>query len=133
MAHTEPPLSVLVATRNRAISLQRLLDSLERTQATAGRAAEIVVADNGSSGETPAVLAQWSTSAPTHRTLRVDEPGKSRALNHALRRASAPLLAFVDDDEAVDATWMEGILAFCERHREYDAAIGRVLPPRDVT
>jgi len=59
----------------------------------------------------------------------VEEPGKARALNRALALSTAPLLAFVDDDEMVAPAWARGVVAFCAAHREYDAGVGSVLPP----
>src|SRR5262249_8385768 len=100
---------------------------------TARVTAEVVVADNGSSDATAPLLRRWCAEAPTHVVVRVDEPGKSRALNQALHHARAPLLAFVDDDETVASAWLQGILALCADHPEYHAAIGRVLPPPEVT
>jgi glycosyltransferase involved in cell wall biosynthesis len=131
MPHGPPPLSVLIATRNRASSLARLLHSLE--VAAAGLDVETIVADNGSTDRTPEVLRTWAGSTPRRRWLRVELPGKARALNHALVEARGPLLAFVDDDEQVAAEWCREILAFCAAHPQYAAAIGRVLPPPDLT
>jgi glycosyltransferase involved in cell wall biosynthesis len=129
----EPALSILVATRDRAPLLVQLLRSLEVAQSVAATACEILIADNGSTDDTAAVLERWVAGAPGHMRLRVDTPGKSRALNAALQHARAPVLAFLDDDEQVAPAWMQELMAFCSAHPEYDAAIGRVLPPPDLT
>ncbi len=123
-----PALSICVATRNRAAVLPRLLRSLEVAQATAGDV-EILVVDNGSSDETAALLAQWVAAGDGRTRLFVDQPGKSRALNHALGTARAALLAFTDDDVEVAPEWVEAILGFFTAYPQYDAAMGRVLIP----
>jgi heptosyltransferase-3 len=125
-----PRVSVLVATRNRAALLTRFLRSLDVAQATAAAdGIECLIVDNGSSDDTAALLARWEQSGPGRVRLSVEAPGKSRALNHALGRASAPLLVFTDDDVEVAPTFFTEILAFFAGHPEYDAAIGRVLAP----
>ena len=130
---TPPPVSILIATRNRDAPLARLLDSLEIARQEAKTNAEIIVVDNGSSDTTPSVLSKWTTLAARRVALRVEQPGKSRALNQALKAAGAPLLAFLDDDETVAVTWLDAILRFCTAHPMYASATGRVLPPPGVT
>ena len=49
-------LSVLVATRDRAVSLERMLSSLAAADTT-GLDWEVLIVDNGSRDATPAVLA----------------------------------------------------------------------------
>jgi len=125
----DPAVSVLIATRNRAASLAATLHSLDVAQATIAAPTEVVVIDNGSTDETATVLERWAAASPSHVTLRVEVPGKSRALNYALPRVRAPLLAFTDDDVEVTPTFLSAIVAFFAAHAEYAAAIGRVLPP----
>lgn len=124
-----PEVSVLVASRNRRELLAELLRSLDVAAAAAEAAVQVIVADNGSTDETPAMLRQWSAAEPERVAVRVDEPGKARALNRALASSTAPLLAFVDDDEVVAPEWVRGLVAFCAAHPEYDAGVGSVLPP----
>ncbi len=132
-AHPQSPaVSVLVATRNRARLLAGLLDSLTAAQAVTDDATEIVVVDNGSTDATATLLAQWAAAAPGRVTLTVAEPGKSRALNHALTAAHGALLAFVDDDERVARDWLKEVATFFRRHPQYDAGVGRVLPAPEV-
>jgi len=127
-----PALSVLVATRNRASSLQRALRSLDAAAQAADFAVELIVVDNGSTDETAALLDAW-VRAPERVRLSAPGPGKSRALNHALSFARAPLLAFTDDDVEVEPQWYVRIVAFLTDHPEYAAAVGRVRMPPDIT
>ena len=124
-----PLLSVLIATRNRAATLARTLQSLEVAQATRMVDCEILVVDNGSTDTTPAFLNRWAAAATGRQHLCVPQPGKCRAMNHALTLARAPLLAFTDDDVEVSPQWLEAILTFFGTYPQYAAAMGRVRVP----
>jgi glycosyltransferase involved in cell wall biosynthesis len=132
VASPDLQISVLIATRNRAALLGKLLRSLDTTRAAAAVGSEIIVVDNGSTDVTPELLEHWRAEDSGHVHVREPQPGKSRALNRALRVARGTLLAFVDDDEAVGTAWMAEMAAFFATHPYYDAAIGRVLAPPDV-
>jgi GT2 family glycosyltransferase len=109
-------LAIIVATRNRDRHLRRLLTSIFAATGVAELAPEVVVADNGSTDATAAVVDE---AARTHRNLRrlaVPEAGKSRALNAAIRASTAPLLAFVDDDVELDREWLVAVDAYFARH-----------------
>ncbi len=130
---TAPAISICIATCNRGASLMHLLRSLEAAQAAAVVDSEVVMVDNGSTDETATVLEQWAAAAARRVRLFVPQPGKSRALNHALAAARGALLAFTDDDVEVAPEWLQSIVAFCAAHPEYDAAMGRVLIPPTIT
>lgn len=121
-------ISVIVSTRDRAASLAKLLRSLDLLEAPPV-AWETIVADNGSSDETPTVLTEWSRQGPRRKTLRVDEPGKSRAVNTAIAASEGQLLAFVDDDVTIDPGWLKAIWSYF-RDSDCAAAQGAVdWPP----
>ncbi len=98
-----PALSVVLATRNRAVSLDRLLRGLAAQRDAPSY--EVVVADNGSSDTTPEVIKRAAEHMAI-RGVRVEEPGKGRALNAALRLAAGGLVAFTDDDVVPDEGWL---------------------------
>jgi len=126
-------LSIVIATRDRAESLARALRSIDAACAAGPQPTQVVVADNGSTDGTAALLEAWATAAPGRVHLRVEQPGKSRALNRALARADGDLLAFTDDDIEVCTHWTAAIVAFFGTHPAYAAAMGRVRPPPQVT
>jgi len=98
-----PAMSVVLATLNRADSLERFLTSLE---AQAGPPPfEVIVADNGSTDATPDLLARWSTLLDL-RSVRVDVRGKGYALNAALQLARGSLVVLTDDDVRPDPGWL---------------------------
>lgn len=131
LAH--PEMTVLVPTRNRASLLEHLLRSLDIAQAAAEANVEFLIIDNGSNDETPALIDRWVAAAPGRKRLFVAQPGQSHALNCGIRAARGSLLAFTDDDVEVVPSWVRTILDFFAQHPAYDAAMGRVLIPQNVT
>jgi len=109
-------LAIIVATRNRDRHLRRLLTSIFAMTGIERSAPEVIVADNGSTDQTAAVTAEAAAAHPTVRHLALPTPGKSRALNTAIRATAAPLLAFVDDDVELDRDWLVAVDGYCARH-----------------
>lgn len=122
----KPELSVLLATRNRASLLEGTLRALAR-QETAGLAWEVIVADNGSTDRTSAVLEEARGYLPL---ASVTEParGKNRALNRALPLARGDLLLFTDDDVLPDPRWIAEMAAAAARWPDHSIFGGRIVP-----
>jgi glycosyltransferase involved in cell wall biosynthesis len=119
--------SVIVATRNRSALLARTLDALSRQTWPASRF-EVIVADNGSADDTPAVVAGAAAAeGPAIQYLSVPTPGKSHAVNAALAVARGDTLAFTDDDVQPDARWLARLIEALGRPN-VDFVAGRVLP-----
>ncbi|HVM94766.1 MAG TPA: glycosyltransferase [Candidatus Acidoferrales bacterium] len=127
-----PLLSVILPTRNRANLLPAALRSLE-VAAEACSQVEIIVIDNGSTDETPAIIDAWAKGGTQRVVLKVAEPGQSRAINAGFAAAQAPVLALTDDDIVVTPHWLRCIVDFFAAHPEYSAAMGPVRVPREVT
>jgi len=123
-------LSVIISTRDRSGSLRTLLASLEQL-ASPPVAWEIVIADNGSRDDTPRLLAEWKLRDPRRTVVRVQEPGKSRAVNAAITASRGELLAFLDDDVVVDRDWLVEIWSYFAKH-DCAAAQGAVLWPPEA-
>ena len=96
-------LSVIVATRNRANSLFRLLDSL--SQQIDPPNFQVIVSDNGSYDHTSEVVKNASKLFPIHY-IKVPRPGKSHALNETFKHAIGSLLVFTDDDVVANSSWL---------------------------
>ena len=91
-----PQLSILIASHNRSALLRRCLDSL-CTQDADPASFEVIVADDGSSDDTAAMVEGFD--APFRlRLLRLDQGGKSAALNAAVEAADGAVCLFLDDD-----------------------------------
>ncbi len=95
-------LSVVVCSLGSA----RLEETVESVVASADRAAagvQVVVVWQGA-GAPPSLPAQATI-------VEVAPAGLSRARNRGLAAATAPIVAFVDDDELVDPGWVGALLA----------------------
>jgi glycosyltransferase involved in cell wall biosynthesis len=91
--------SVIVPTFNRADCLGAAVDSaLGQTHAEL----EVIICDDGSMDETPALVARRWGHEPRVRYLRQANGGVSAARNLGLRNAGGDYLAFLDSDD----TWM---------------------------
>ncbi|MEQ8966852.1 MAG: glycosyltransferase family A protein [Azospirillaceae bacterium] len=91
---TAPTLSLVVATRGRDRELRRLLTSLEAVEEPA---IEVLIVDQNADSRLDALLASAGRTMSL-RHLKTEPLGASHARNHGARRASAPWLAFPDDD-----------------------------------
>ena len=125
-----PSISVIVPTRDRARSLKLLLESFDRLDPPPVPY-EIIVADNGSTDDTPRILAEWRTAGPNRDSVRVVEPGKSRAVNTAIARSRGDLIAMVDDDVVAEPRWLAEVWDYFTRH-DCAAAQGSVVWPPEA-
>lgn len=108
-----PVLTVVVATRNRSDSLERVLKGV-RDQVNPPTL-EVVVGDNGSTDDTPRMVERMGAALPI-RYVRVEQPGKGRTLNAAMRVSRGSLLVFTDDDVVPAPDWLAELSAAAERH-----------------
>lgn len=123
--------SVVIATRNRSALLEQTLRTVVDQEWPADLL-EVIVADNGSTDATRTVVEATSArqSVPV-RYLFVPEPGKSHAVNAALRLARGELIALTDDDVQPEPTWVAS-LARAAQERGADFVAGRILPIWEV-
>lgn len=107
--------SVIFSTRNRAERLAVTLEGFTRLEVPAAVTWELVVADNGSSDRTAAVIAEWAERLPLRRVWAPD-PGLSRGRNAALAAARGELILFTDDDVMVSSGWMAAYVQAYRAH-----------------
>jgi len=119
--------SAIVASRDRARLLEETLDAL-LSQQWPPACFEIIVADNGSTDDTRAIVeaAAAKADAPRVRYLFVAEPGKSNAVNAALAVAKGEVLAFTDDDVLPEPSWIARLVAAFEETGA-DFVAGRIF------
>ena len=114
---SEPSVSVVVSTRDRAERLEGLLASL-RKQTLDPDEWEISVVDDGSRDGTPDLLerarAEGSLDLTVVRHERSVGPGAGR--NAGWRAARGALVAFTDDDCEADPDWLVRGLAAAQRN-----------------
>lgn len=92
----------------------------------------IVIADNGSTDGTPALVDELAAGHPRVCSLRIEEQGRGRALKAAWSASDAEVHAYMDADLS---TALPALLQLLERVRQgYDIAIGsRHLPGAVLT
>lgn len=93
MSAQQPPVSVVIPAYNAA---RYLPDALQSALTQEGVEVECIVVDDGSTDDTAEVVAQY----PGVRYHRQDNAGVSAARNRGVALASAPLVAFLDADDA---------------------------------
>ncbi|HTT54260.1 MAG TPA: glycosyltransferase [Streptosporangiaceae bacterium] len=99
-----PRLSVVVCSRNGAAGVDRCLRALAAQ--TIHPAPEVIVVDDGSTDGTGDVARGHGARVLRHETTR----GPAAARNTGSRVASAPILAFLDDDCAPEPQWAEQLI-----------------------
>jgi glycosyltransferase involved in cell wall biosynthesis len=126
------PISLVIATRNRARSLERCLSSIRRIESRIPW--ELILVDNGSTDHTPKLIADFRDSSRMP-VITVHEPraGLARAHNAALQKCRAQIVAFTDDDCYPASDFIERVSEVFQ-----DPAIGfmggriRLYDPTDV-
>lgn len=123
-----PRISAIVCTYNRSTLLRRCLDGF-RDQTLAAGAFEIVVVNNNSNDDTAAVAAEYAAARPN--LVLVDEPrqGLSAARNRGLGTASAPLVAFLDDDAVASPDWLDRIVRWFDMLDDTVVMVGGDIDP----
>jgi len=119
-----PIISVIVATRNRRESLQQFINGLRVLPDQP--AWELIVVDNGSTDKTNALLATTATDLPVI-IVNEREPGKSKALNKALKHARGDILVFTDDDVVPDPEWLVALHKASSEYINANVFGGRIL------
>lgn len=88
-------LSIVIATKDRARYLQRALDSLGKQ--IGAPSFEVIVADNGSTDETRAIVQREQRSYPLSYVYEA-QPNRGAARNRGIAAAQGHLVLFCDDD-----------------------------------
>jgi glycosyltransferase involved in cell wall biosynthesis len=126
-------ISVIIPTHNGAKTIVHTLRSLA-SQSLPPNRYEVIVVDNASTDNSAQVVQEFIASSESSvSVLYVYEPrlGAHHARNHGSLGASAPILAYTDDDVVVDSGWLKALL---EMHKDPQVASvgGRVLPSWQV-
>ncbi len=99
---TRPTVSVIIPARDSAPTLRRTLEALRGQQVD--EPFEIIVIDDGSRDQTPALVAEYE---PFVKLIRNDQSqGAGAARNRGVRAARAPVLAFTDSDCFPTPEWL---------------------------
>jgi glycosyltransferase involved in cell wall biosynthesis len=131
--------SVILPTHDRARRLERTLASFTGVRVAPEQPWELVVVDNGSRDDTPAVLARMAVVLPPLPSVCEPGLGVSRARNAGVRAARGDLVLFTDDDVDVNPEWLGAYVKAAGRWPTAAYFAGRIdaefeaPPPRWVT
>lgn len=122
------PITITVAlcTHNRAAYLRKALASL--AQQTAG-GFDILVVDNASNDDTPAVVRAMQRELPRLRSVHEPRLGLSHARNRALHETSTRYIAYLDDDAVAGPGWVEALLNVFATVRPRPVVVGGPVHP----
>ncbi|WP_295241042.1 glycosyltransferase family 2 protein [uncultured Brevundimonas sp.] len=103
--------AVIIPTLRRPDSLERALRSVFGQTGSLHRIAAIVVADNDPDGSAAPLIERLRAEAPVPLSYaHAPIPGVATARNVGLSATDAPLIAFLDDDEAASPDWLAALL-----------------------
>lgn len=127
-----PLISVAICTRNRAKLLPRAVQSIlpQLTEET-----ELIVVDNASTDETPAILSSLVQRNPAVRVILESRLGLGFARNTAIDQAPGEWVLFLDDDDTAEPGWLAAYQSFLASPPSPNIGVvgGRVIPNYEVT
>jgi len=127
---TVSPATVLLATRNRASTLERVLGEYCRLKPPPG-GWDVIVVDNGSLDETKYVVESFRGRIPISYRFE-STPGKNRALNTGLASATGDLVVFTDDDILPREDWLLELCAAADSYESASIFAGIIIPRWEV-
>jgi glycosyltransferase involved in cell wall biosynthesis len=125
---TDPFISVVVPTYNRASQLPVALESVINQSASAS-SYEIIVVDNNSTDRTAEVAGRFARDhADRVRRILETRQGVAYARQTGIDAARGDVLAFFDDDVRVSCDWIATIQRWFREHPDVECLGGKVLP-----
>lgn len=116
-------MSIVIPTRCRSSSLDRLLKSLHDAGVTGKEGIEVIVVDNNDDGSADAIFSKVICETWGASCIREQRRGKCHALNTGIATATGVYLLFTDDDVVVDdPAWVEKM----RQHFRGDPRLGYV-------
>lgn len=126
---------MLICTHNRAVLLERVLQSLDALHAPDTWQVEVLVMANACSDDTHRMLEEYANGTRRFgyplRWAPVPKPGKSNALNSSIELLQKGIVAFVDDDHRVDPEYLRAICRVADAHPDFSMFCGRIYPDWD--
>jgi glycosyltransferase involved in cell wall biosynthesis len=121
-------ISVIIPTYNRHLFLEKCLLSLLK-QNLPSRDYEIIVIDNGSTGETRQLVQEINKkqSKNIHYFFE-SRSGLHHARHLGMKKAKGKILSFIDDDVFVSKQWLKAVLSAFKRYPKAVLVGGKVLP-----
>jgi glycosyltransferase involved in cell wall biosynthesis len=121
-----PLVSVVLPTHERSAWLRRAVDSV--TAQTYSRW-EIVLVDDGSTDDTPAVTQELRNRLGEDRVriVRIANSGVCAARNHGLAAARGELIAYLDDDNVMHPLWLKAVVWGFSQRPDVDVVYGGII------
>lgn len=120
-------LTVSICTRNRSRMLRSTLTQLTRVLVPEAAEWEVLVVDNGSTDDTPDVLAEFVSLLPL-RCISEAKLGLSHARNAAVSAAKGAYILWTDDDVLVDSQWLMAYFDAFRCHPDASVFGGPISP-----
>jgi glycosyltransferase involved in cell wall biosynthesis len=128
MAMPAPRITAAICTYQRYDLLPGAIETA-LAQSLPPDAFEVIVVDNSPDPDRSAREAAAIGPHPNLTWLYEARPGLSNARNVAARHASAPIIAYLDDDARADRTWLENILGCFDQFGESVQVVGGRIRP----
>ena len=121
--------NLIIATYNSEKRLSKTLSSLYDMAQSSHLSNEdwrIILANNKSTDKTAQIAETFVGKLPI-TIIDANRPGKSAAMNDALKYIDAPLIAFTDDDVEVCKNWLPLLIQAADTHPDYDMFSGKIV------
>lgn len=127
-----PSASIIIPVHNHsdytARCLERVLETLPRDLDV-----EIIVVDDASTDDTPAILARFHDADRRVKPLRCDHNrGFVGACNLGAGQARGEVLVFLNNDTLPEERWLEPLVSFFPEHPDAGAVGGKLLFPDGI-
>ena len=123
---TQADVAVIIPTLRRPDSLERAVRSVLAQVGVVDRLREIIVVDNDPQASSRDLTARLAAQASVPIIWRhAPRPGVATARNEGLAATTAPLIAFLDDDEAASPGWLAALLS-AQEATDADAVFGPI-------
>jgi len=124
---TRSDLTVIISTYNRCEQLRHTLESLFSHQ-PGNISWDAVIVDNNSTDDTPGVVRSFEQSGARLQYVFEPRQGLSFGRNAGIAEATAPIVAFTDDDVQPAADWVQRVVQSFREHPDADFIGGKVVP-----
>jgi len=120
-----PLVSVILPTHNRSQLLRRAVTSIVKQSYTDW---EIILIDDGSSDDTPAVVEQLQRELGQQklRAICISPGGVCAARNVGLGAARGELISYLDDDNTMHPLWLKAVVWAFTQRPEVDVVYGGI-------
>ncbi|MDR2819191.1 MAG: bifunctional glycosyltransferase family 2 protein/CDP-glycerol:glycerophosphate glycerophosphotransferase [Desulfovibrio sp.] len=130
MNHPFPFFSVVTAAYNVEAWIDVFFKSLVEQSLPFHKHIQIIIADDGSTDNTPAIVKRWSDEYPDSMVcLHKENGGPASARNFGLARAVGEWVTFIDPDDFVHKDYFATVRGFLENSPDFDgvAVAGNII------